>query len=137
MFRAVTVTMIVFTPACYSFSESSVARPGETARVTHTTAAPAGTGRDEPIRVEGLVVSSSVGPDAEWNAGIRLARREKEVIGGFREVVRVDTVEVLQTDLRLLEVRSFSWVKSGAGAIVVGLLAATLVDSFMGSVEVR
>lgn len=122
---------------CYSFSDSSIAAPGETARVTLALETPVGGGREGPTRVEGTVVASSLAVEPGPGSSILLEQRTKQPNGNFGELVLVDTTLVLQPDVERLEVRRFSWIRSGAGAIGLGFLAHALISKFRPSFEGR
>lgn len=128
--------MILALSGCFSFSPTATAHPYETARLTLTQTRPAADGTDEAIRVEGVVVSSSLGELPASQSSILLEQQHKDIVSRLRDVVTVDTVQVLGLDIRELEVRRFSWIKSGLATLVVGALAYTLASSFETSYDV-
>lgn len=126
---AVSVATVVGS-GCFSFSDAAVAPSGQTARVTLGVTRPLPDGSAEPIRLEGRVVTSTLGTEPPASAAIVLEGRTREAIGNFREVVTLDTTRIAQSDIQRLEVRSFSWFKSGIATLVLGVIAHTMVDRF-------
>jgi hypothetical protein len=96
-----------------------------------------GDGSRQPIRVEGLVVSSTVGPGSDATGAISLEQVSKQPIGNFREVITFDRVSILQYDIRRLEIRRFSWIRSGIGVAVLGTFVRAAYVRFKPSTEVR
>lgn len=129
-------TLLVATTAgCFSFAATSSASPGQTARVTLNVTRPMSDGSEAPIRVEGLVVSSTLGRSGVDRPAIAIEERTVEEASQFRSMTHYDTVHVPQPDVQRLEVRRLSWLKSGLGAAVLGAVAYVLYDKFGPSVE--
>lgn len=129
--------MVLVLTGCFSFSGSATAAPGETARLTLTTTRPVGDGTQEPLTVEGKVVSSSLGEEPATRSSILLEQQTKQTFGRFREVVTLDTVQILAPDIEELEVRRVSWIKSAVGIITFGFLGYALASTFEPSFEGR
>lgn len=118
MRRTLLITLFAATAsACFSFSDSVAVSPGETARVTVGIVRPLSDGATEPIEHEGLVVASSLGDDS--GGRLLLEQRRKETAGQFREVIFYDTLRIVEPDVERLQVRRFSWLKSGAGTVAL------------------
>lgn len=132
---ALVPALLVATTGCFSFAATSSASPGETARVTLGVTRPMSDGSEAPIRVEGLVVSSTLGRSGVESAAITIEERTVEEASQFRSMTHYDTVHVPQPDIQRLEVRRFSWLKSGLGAAVLGAVAYVLYDQFGPSAE--
>jgi hypothetical protein len=135
--RSVLAVMLVASAGCFAFAESTAAPPGQVARVTLGVTRAMGDGSRQPIRVEGLVVSSTVGPGSDATGAISLEQVSKQPVGDFREVVTFDTVSILQYDIRRLEIRRFSWIRSGIGVAVLGTFVRAAYVRFKPSTEVR
>ena len=118
---------------CFSFSDSSVAPPGRTARVTLAATETTPGGRPTPIRLEGLIVDSDLG----GTGVLALEQTKSRPLGNFREHVTVDTLRIPSTDMTRLEVRRVSWFKSTLAVGVFGAIVYTMVDRFSPSFEGR
>lgn len=136
MSRLVMVVLLSAANAgCFAFHDSAMARPGQTARLTLNITRPSSEDSADEIRYQGLVVESGSGADS---AGvISIEQRTPETLAGFREVVTVDTLHIERVDVRRLQVRRASWIRSGMVAVVAGALAYWMWDTFKPSVETR
>lgn len=135
--RIALIQMLLLTAStgCYSFTPTSSASPGETARATLGVTRPVSDGSEELIWIEGLVVSSTLGQSGIEGPAIAIEERAVEEASQFRSMTHYDTVHVLEADIRRLEVRRFSWFKSGLGAVVLGAITYVLYDQFGPSAE--
>lgn len=129
--------LVAASSGCFSFVESTTAPPGGTARVTLGAIRARPDGTDEPIRVKGRVVASTLGEESGRAGVISLEQRTEEPIGSFQKIVTVDTLSIPQLDVRRLEVRRPSWIKSALAVAVGGALGYTMWDWFAPSAEIR
>lgn len=90
-------------------------------------------GSEELIWIEGLVVSSTLGQSGIDVPAIAVEERTVEEASQFRSMTHYDTVHILQADIQRLEVRRFSWLKSGLGTAVFGAVVYLLYDKWPSS----
>jgi hypothetical protein len=133
----VPVLLATATAGCFSFTATSSARPGETARATLEVARPMSDGSAQPIWVQGLVVSSTLGRPRVEAPAITIEERTLEEASQFRSMTHYDTVYISEADIQRLEVRRFSWLRSGLGALGLGAVVYVLYDKFGPSAEYR
>jgi hypothetical protein len=126
----VPVLLATATAGCFSFTSTSSARPGETARATLGVTRPMSDGSAQPIWVQGLVVSSTLGQPGVDAPAITIEERLLEEASQFRSMTHYDTVYIAERDIQRLEIRRFSWLKSGLGTLALGAVTYVLYDKF-------
>lgn len=124
---------LVVSTGCYSFTPTSSPRPGETARATLGVTRPASDGTEELIWIEGLVVSSTLGQSGVEVPAVAIEERTLEEASQFRSMTHYDTVHIRRADIQRLEVRRFSWLKSGLGTVALGAVVYFLYDNWPSS----
>jgi hypothetical protein len=102
--------------------------PGETARVTLNVMRPMNDGTEQPIRMEGVVVQSSLGETGNGTSVIALERRSTRSFGNLPPVHTIDTVRISGADVRAVERRQLSWVKTGFIAMLTGAVGYMLYE---------
>lgn len=120
---------------CHAFIESPRVAPGETARVTLNVMRPMDDGTERPIRMEGVVVASSLGEVGSASSFIALEQSATSPIGNFRDISTVDTLRISGTDIRRLERRQLSWVKTGFVALLTGAVGYMLYERLADEIE--
>ena len=127
--------LAVSSAGCHAFLESPRVAPGETARVTLHVMRPMNDGTEQSIRVEGVVVESSLGEVGSASSFIALEQSSTRPVGNFRDVSTVDTVRIPGADVRRLERRQLSWVKTGFVAVLTGAVGYMLYERLRDEAE--
>lgn len=127
------LVLLVGAAACHGFRETERLAPGETARVVLHVTRPMDDGTQQPIYVEGVVVSSSLGAPGSGSGFIALQR---STLRTFRDVssLTYDTVRVAGTDIGRLERRGISWAKTGFVAFITGAVAFVVLEELTNNV---